>query len=62
MDIDLLADVRSRLNDAKGQWTQIAKATNYNHSTLCRIANGLQTNPRYQTLIDLRRELEKRGK
>lgn len=57
----ILAYVRRRLNDARGEWPRIAERTKLPYDTIAKTAQGKRPNPTLDTvqpIIDYFRELD----
>lgn len=55
METDLDKQVRAALNERRGEWQAIAKASSVSYSWLSKFVNGHIENPGYETLKKLHR-------
>lgn len=61
MNINPTADLRARLNAAKGQWPEIATGSGVPYSTIQKIAQGKTRNPGVETFTAIDRALRELG-
>lgn len=55
----LMADLRKRLTDTKGEWRSLVKATGVPYDTVAKLHQGVTENPRLCTFVPLMQALQR---
>lgn len=57
--LQIMAEVRKRLTDTKGEWRSLVKATGVPYDTVAKLHQGVTKNPRLCTIVPLMQALQR---